>query len=162
MNKLMLIAVGALAAHPAFAAERITAATYVAEAGASDLYEVQSSLLVLGETRDARLKAFAQMMVDDHGRSIQDVVAAAKVDGLTPVAPKLMAKQADMIASLTKASGAARDTLYRKQQVLAHEEALALQRTYAATGDRTHLKAAAAEIVPVVEKHLAELKSMAR
>lgn len=162
MNKLMLIAATTFAVSPAGAfAAGMSAATYVAKAGASDKYEMESSKLVLAETSDPKLKSFAQMMVDDHTKSTADVVAAAKADGMTPGAAKLTAKQSSMIADLKKVSGAKRDALYKKQQVAAHQETLALQQDYAANGDKTHLKAVAGNIVPVVEQHLSAVKSMA-
>lgn len=160
--KMILIAAATLALSPAAAfAATMSAAAYVAKAGASDKYETESSKLVLAETSDAKLKAFAQMMVDDHAKSTADVVAAAKADGLTPPPPKLMPKQASMIAALRKTSGAKRDALYKRQQVAAHQETLVFQQDYARNGDKAHLKNVAGKIVPVVEHHLAEVKAMA-
>lgn len=160
MNKLILMT--AMALSPAVAsAATMSAATYVAKAGASDKYEMESSKLVLAETNDPKLKSYAQMMVDDHTKSTAEVVAAAKADGLTPPPPKLMPKQASMIAALRKTSGAKRDALYKKQQVVAHQETLVFQQAYARDGDKVHLKSVAGNIVPVVEHHLTEVKAMA-
>ncbi|MGI4880389.1 MAG: DUF4142 domain-containing protein [Janthinobacterium lividum] len=145
----------------ASAAPPMSAANYVAKAGASDLYEINSSKLVLDTSHDDSLKTFAQMMVDDHTKSTADVVAAAKSSGMNPAPPKLMPKQAAMIASLQKASGKSRDSLYKKQQVAAHQQALTLQQSYATNGTDPNLKAAAGNIVPVVEHHLSQVKQMA-
>lgn len=159
MNKSMLLAVVLLAATPALAAP-MSAASYVAKAGAGDKFEIESSKLVLAETTNDKIKSFAQMMVDDHTKSTADVVAAAKADGMTPGPAKLMPNQTAMLAKLKTATGAKRDAMYEKQQLAAHQQALGVQKAYAASGTKPHLKAAATAIVPVVEQHITELKSM--
>ena len=58
------------------------------------------------------------------------------------------------LSDLGKLNGADFDRAYLAGQVDAHEEALSLMRDYAKHGDVAPLKAAAGEIVPVVEKHL--------
>jgi len=163
MKPFILFASAAIALLPAAsqaATAKLSAIEYIAKAGASDMYEINASKLVLAETQDDQLKSFAQMMVDDHTKSTSDVVAAAQADGITPGAPKLMPKQASMIAELKRANGPARDKLYKRQQLMAHQEALTIQKGYATSGDKPNLKAAAATIVPVVTRHLTELKQM--
>ena len=145
------------AAAPSFAQ---SAADYVMKAGAGDLYEKQSSQLVLKTTKDPKVRDFAQMMVTDHTKSSADVKAAAQASGLTPKPPVLDAKKSGMIADLTKASGVKRDQVYVTQQKAAHQEALALHQGYASTGDKPALKAAAAKIAPVVQHHIEMLSTM--
>lgn len=158
MKSYLLGAVIALAAAaPAFAE---TAAEYVMKAGAGDLYEKQSSQLVLKTTKDGKLREFAQMMVTDHSKSTADVTAAAKASGLTPTPPKLDAKKMAMISDLTKASGSTRDKVYVTQQMAAHREALALHQSYASSGDKPALKAAATKITPVVQHYIEMLSAM--
>ncbi|MBT2187989.1 DUF4142 domain-containing protein [Sphingobium nicotianae] len=157
MKKLPLLA--ALAsfaiAAPLYAAT--TAATYVAKAGGGDLYETQSSKLVLTTTKDAKVRAFADRMIADHAVSTAKVKAAAAKSKLTVAAPKLDAAQNAMMAELKAATGPARDKLYLQQQHKAHEMALALHQDYANSGDKPALKSAAAEIVPVVKQHIASM-----
>lgn len=129
-------------------------------AGASDAYERQSSQLLLQTTKSAKVREFATMMVKDHANSTQMVVKAAKDAGVTPAPPALMPDQAQMIAQLRSATGAARDRLYVTQQKTAHQKALALHQGYARSGDKAPLKAAAAKIAPVVEHHLSMLQGM--
>ena len=54
------------------------------------------------------------------------------------------------------------DAVYIRNQQAAHDAALALHRAYATGGDTPGLKAAASEIVPVIEKHIAELQKLAQ
>ena len=164
MTRTALLAAALLAATPLAAAPMVAAppaAEFVKMAGASDLYEKTSSQLVLKTTKDAKVKAFARMMVADHGKTTADVTAAAKRDGLKPMPPKLMPKQAKMIAELKATSAGQRDKVYLTQQVAAHEEALALHTAYSTGGDKPALKAASAGAVPIVETHLNEVKTLA-
>lgn len=160
MKTLTLFAAAAVALVPAVAsAIPLPAKTYVMKAGASDLFETESSKLVT-DSKDAAVAKYAQMMISDHAKSTAEVVAAAKADGMTPGEPMLTPKQKAMIASLKSASGAKRDLLYKKDQVTAHQETLMFQKEYAMSGDKPNLKTAAGKIVPVVEQHLTMAKEM--
>jgi putative membrane protein len=158
MLKQSLIAVAALGlAGAAIAAP--PPAEFVKKAGASDLYEITSSKLVANSS-NAKVRSFAQQMIADHNKSTADVKAAALKSGLTPKPPMLEPKQQANIAALQKVSGTARDQLYISQQKMSHQEALALHSDNASTGTAPALKAASAKIVPVVEHHIMELRSM--
>ncbi len=158
----MLFRVPAAIAAVAFAGVALAQPTtdYLKAAGAGDTFEKQSSQTVLQTTKNPKIRTFANMMIKDHTTSTAEVKAAAAKSGVTAPPPALLPKQATMIAQLKAASGTARDTLYVQQQKQAHQEALAAHQDYASTGDKPALKAAAAKIVPVVKKHIAELQTM--
>lgn len=144
----------------AVSAQAVTSQTYVMKAGAGDLYEKESSRLLLTSTGNARLKQFAQMMVRDHTKSTADVTAAARQANVKVAPPKLDAVQARNMAALRAAKGPARDTLYVTQQKAAHQMALQLHSGYAANGTAAPLKAVAAQVAPVVQTHIDELAAM--
>jgi putative membrane protein len=160
MNRLISLPfiAAVLIASPSLAAT--AAADYVARAGAGDMYELQSSKLVLATTRNAGLKSFANQMITDHSKSTAEVKAAAEKSGMSPKPPMLNSEQKSMLAQLRAATGAARDTAYVTQQKAAHSQALALHQGYAANGDKPALKAAAAKIVPVIQHHIEMLNGM--
>lgn len=136
------------------------AAPFVAKAGASDLYEIQSSQLALQKSRSEDVRRFAQMMIDHHTKTTQQVAAAAKEAGMAPSPPKLEPAQAEMIAKLRSLSGDAFDRTYLTQQRTAHQQALALHSAYAERGDKPQLRKAASAATPIVQRHLTELESM--
>lgn len=136
------------------AAHAETPSGYVTKAGAGDLFEQTSSKLMLRSTKDAKVRSFATMMVEDHNKSSAMVKAAAAKSRVRAVPPQMTAEQKVHIAALTKATGEARDKLYWEQQKAAHAQALALHKDYAANGTAQPLKAAAAQIAPVVQKHI--------
>lgn len=159
MARPMMIALtlSVLAAAPALAQ---TPATYVAKAGASDLYERTSSQLVLQSTKDAKIRDFATMMIRDHQKSTADVKRAAAASRIAVPAPKLEPAQAQMIAELRRATGTQRDRLYVTQQRTAHQQALALHGGYARSGTAAPLKTVAAATAPVVQHHIEMLQGM--
>jgi len=152
------IAAAALAA-PAFAQVQ-TPAEYVATAGASDLYEITSSRVVLETTQDARVREFAQMMIDHHTKSTADVKAAAARSRVRPAPPQLNPTQAELVTELRAETGPSRDKAYIAQQKASHNQALDVQKAYATEGTAPALKAAAGQIVPVVQSHIQMLMAM--
>jgi putative membrane protein len=138
----------------------MTAADYVTKAASGDLYEQESSNIVLASTKNAGLKSFAQDMIKDHTQSSKDVKAAALADHMALKPVKLSPEQSAAVEQLAKAKGTERDTLYATQQKAAHQAALELHQTYGQSGDEPHLKGAAAKIAPVVQHHIEMLNKM--
>ncbi len=131
-----------------------TALPYVAMAGSSDMFEIQSSRLQLAQGQDQRLRGFAQMMVTHHTKTSQDLMAAARAAGLRPPAPRLVEYQAEMLSRLRPLRGAEFDKEYRRQQVVSHQLALRLHENYATAGDNARLRTAAAATTGFVRQHL--------
>ena len=138
------------------------AMTYVAKAGAADLYEIQSSQLAAQRATRPRVRAFAQMLVADHTRTTQLVSDAARSDGLNPPPPSLEPAQRSLLRQLERARPRDFERLYLNQQIPAHQQALTLHRAYARGGEGAALRRVAGDAVPIVEHHLAEARSIAR
>ncbi|WP_374471845.1 DUF4142 domain-containing protein [Phenylobacterium sp.] len=146
---------------PAAATAPTSAAGFVTEAARSDMYEIQSSQLALTKASSQAVKDFAQQMVRDHTNSTQMVMDAARSGGMTPPPPPpLDARRAGMLDQLRSASGADFDRMYLRQQLMAHQEALALHSGYAQNGDNASLRAAAGKIAPIVQQHLTHVQQM--
>lgn len=143
----------------------VDAASYITKAGAGDLWEIESSKALLAKSTNAGVtnagvKAFAQMMIDHHGKSTAQVKAAASEAQMTVSPPDLDAEQRTMLAEIKAADAATVDEIYLMHQKKAHEAALALHQGYAASGDNAPLKKPAREIVPVIETHRTELAKL--
>lgn len=141
-------------------AQVMSPADYAKTAGASDLYERQSSEIVLASSTDPMVRAFATMMIAQHGQSTNEVKAAAAKARVKLAPPALTPLQSELIAQLQAETGPARDARYIAQQKAAHGQALSVQKAYAAGGTALPLRNAAAKIVPVVEHHIHELMTM--
>ena len=138
----------------------MTTPDYLTAAGKSDMFEMQEGQLAAQMSSNARIKAFGRQMIKDHTKSTDMVMAAAQKSGVTVTPPPLGPDQQAQIDQLKSAQGPAFDQMYLSQQLASHEAALSVQKGYATTGDDKNLKKAAMKIIPVVEHHIDELKSM--
>jgi putative membrane protein len=141
--------------------KEIPTAQYLEKAAAGDLFEVESGKLAMQKGGSEEVKEFGRMMTEDHTASTEKIKqAVAKSAGGKVPSAKLTSEQEAEMKRLMNAEKGQFDKLYIDSQVKAHQEALELHRSYAATGDDPALKQAAAGIVPVVEKHLTHLQKM--
>jgi putative membrane protein len=134
-------------------------AAYVRMAAASDLFEIQSSQLAVSRAQNPAVREFAQMLIEHHTMTTQQLTAAATAAG-TPPNSTLLPMQAEMIEQLQGANGAEFDRVYLRQQVPAHERALALHTNYAGHGDTPTLRTVAAAAVPIVRQHLERARAL--
>ncbi len=132
---------------------------YVEMAAASDLFEIQSGRMAAERGQSAGVRQYGSMLVDHHQRTTAQLSAAATASGVMPT-PDLMPMQAQMMAELRAARGAEFDRVFVRQQVQAHEMALALHTNYAANGDTPALRTVAAAAAPIVRQHLDQARSM--
>jgi putative membrane protein len=134
---------------------------YMATAGSSDQFEIQSSQLALQASSNPALRNLANMLIADHTRSTQMVVAAAQSAGIAPPPPALLPQHQALLDQLRAAgTGPAFDMAFRDIQIQAHQQALTLHQNYAASGDVPALRAVAGQIVPVVQTHLNALQAL--
>lgn len=140
-----------------------TTSDYVMRAAMSDMYEIEAGRVAAQKARNARVKNFAQMMVTDHTNS-SSRLQQAMPQGMTMNMPaQLDAEHQAKLTQLRNApAGANFDRMYMQQQVMAHEQALALHQNYARNGDVPALRNVASTVAPVVETHLREARTLAR
>jgi putative membrane protein len=145
------------AAAPGDAGVTTDPTAYVAQAGAGNLFEIESSRAVLTKTKNADVRKFAQMMIDNHQESTAKVKAAAASDKVTAGTPTLRPDQQTMLDDIKAADAASIDRIYLQHQRTAHTAALALHQGFAASQNSGQLKTTAGQIAAVVQKHLTEL-----
>ena len=132
---------------------------YVEMAAASDLFEIQSGRMAAERGQSAAVRTFGQMLVDHHQRTTAQLAAAATAAGVMPT-PDLMPMQAQMMAELRAAGGSGFDQVFIRQQIQAHEMALALHTNYASNGDTPALRTVAAAAAPIVRQHLDQARTL--
>ena len=134
---------------------------YMARAGSSDQFEIQSSQLAHQASQNPAIHNMANMLIADHTRSTQMLMAAAQSTGLTPPPPALLPPNQAMLDQLRAAgSGPAFDQAFQQIQLQAHQEALALHQNYSAQGDVPALRTVAGQIVPVIQTHIQHAQSI--
>ncbi|WP_030539922.1 DUF4142 domain-containing protein [Sphingobium sp. DC-2] len=132
-----------------------SAQEFANKAAKSDAFEIAAAKLAAVKASSAEVKAFAAQMIKAHTESSAKIKAAAgKAKPAVTIDAALTADQKEDLADLQKLTGAKFDEEYIDGQVDAHEDALALMRSYASGGTDAGLKTAAGEIAAVVEGHL--------
>ena len=137
-----------------------TVGGYVTNAAIADMYEVAAARVALERSKNADVKKAAQMILDDHTRSSNELKAAVASAGTDVTIPTEMdERRKGMVDNLRQAPADGFDQVWLAQQTAAHQEALTLHRGFADNGDNAALKAHAAKTAPVIEKHLQHVRS---
>lgn len=142
-------------------ADEAAAPDFVAKAAMSDMFEVESSKIALKRTKNAEVKAFAQMMIDAHTKTTAELKAAIKESGQAITPPSVLTGHPqDEIAGLLKADIKDFDKKYMDDQVDGHQATLDLMSRYAKDGDVPAIKAFAEKTAPAVQEHYTHAKSI--
>lgn len=131
---------------------------YVQNAAASDMFEIETSKLALQKAAMPSVKTYAQMMIDEHTKSTNELKAACCSGAAIP-APLPADKQAKVDA-LKNLSGAEFDRQYLADQRSGHQETLAKVNAYLAAAPAGPLKDHASKVTGVVQKHLNSLEKI--
>jgi putative membrane protein len=161
--KGLLIALLALFAVPAVAAEKLPEATqsFIDNAAVANKFEIDTSELALKYGKGADVKAFAQEMIDDHKKIGEEFKATLTAANITPPKDGLDLTHEAKYAKLrvfTTENGF--DASYVSTQLAAHEDAVKLFGDYAANGPTPAVKEFAAKTLPKLEHHLAMAKEL--
>jgi len=130
--------------------------TQAAEAGMS---EVDLGILAQQKAKDPAVKEFAAKMVNDHtsaNAKLEDLATSKSValPGDLSTAQKATRKTLDM------QSAADFDQAYIKNQIDAHQDAIALLKKEIGSGKDPDAKALASSMLPIVEGHLTQVQQL--
>jgi putative membrane protein len=162
-NETVSAAKDAIASAVGTVSAELTATTkgFVEGAAMSDMYEIEASKIALQRGRSKDVKDFAQMMIDAHTKTTDDLKDALAHSNLMVQLPEqLDSRHQGLINDLKGAKAQDFDGRYLSQQTGAHDEALVLMRGYAKDGDNPDVKAFAASTMPKVQMHLDMLKTL--
>ena len=121
----------------------------------SDMFEVQSGQLASEKAKNADVKSFGKQMVADHTGTSDDLKDLVDDEDIKVELPgKLDAEHQANLDKLTGVSGTNFDEEYVRMQIDAHQKAVALFDSYAATGENDDLKDWAGDILPTLKEHL--------
>ncbi len=140
----------------------IPAGDYAKLASASNQYEIEAARIALRKSSRPDVKAYAKMMIDQHTAAQKTLTAALSNNERKIARPsvRLDTESASNITLLKKAPKGGFDNLYLTQQTQAHQKAWSLNKGYAVNGTDPALKQVAASLVPAIEQHLAQAKSL--
>jgi len=134
-------------------------AEFATKAAVGGMAEVALGKLALEKTANAKIKDFANMMVNDHGKANADLMAIAKMKNITlPVA--VDADHQKKMDDLKAKTGTDFDKAYVDAMVDGHKSTLTLMQNEAKDGKDAELKAFAEKTAPTVNTHLTLINSI--
>ena len=136
---------------------------FVNAAGQASLVEIRTSEMALEKSASADVKAFAQMMIENHKASIDKLKAAAASASLMPPIDVLDDFHMRRINDLVETDGDADfDADYAALQIDAHNDAINLFEDYSRDPDATaQLKMYTDGSLPTLQTHKAEAEAEA-
>lgn len=126
----------------------------------SNMAEIEAGKVALQKSQSTEVKAFAQQMIDDHTKGLQEVQSVAQAKGVTLPAD-VDAKNKAMVSKLNGLSGDAFDRSYLSQAgVSAHKKTHALVQKVQTSAKDADVKALAAKLEPTVAQHLTHVTQL--
>ncbi|MGN6521510.1 MAG: DUF4142 domain-containing protein [Dokdonella sp.] len=150
MNMKLIALAIALGTGTALAATTQADRDFATKAATDNAGEVAIGRLAATHSQDAKVKAFGERMVADHGKAGDELKAAAAEDGIQLPSPPDSNPDVERLARL---NGEAFDRAFGDQMRKDHDKAVELFRKESmATGD-AHVKAFATKTLPTLEEH---------
>jgi putative membrane protein len=125
----------------------------------ADMAEVAAGKVAAEKAQSPEVKKYAQHMVDEHSKMLEEGKQLAQSKGVTPPAQPEKKHQA-ALQKLQKASGADFDRQYMQQMVKDHQEVLKVAEKTAKDAKDAQLKAHAQKGVPHIKEHLAQARKI--
>jgi putative membrane protein len=160
MKTMSILAITLFAASAAQAATPVGDATFMKNAAAAGMAEVEVGRMAADKATSADLKSFAQMLVDDHSKANDELKGLAGQKSVTLPAEPKPAQKAER-DRLGKMSGAAFDRAYADAMVRDHRQAVALFDRESRYGKDADAKAWAAKTLPTLKAHLTKAQELA-
>jgi putative membrane protein len=134
-------------------------AEFATKAAVGGMAEVEFGNLALEKTNNPQVKDFANMMVTDHGKANEELIAIAKMKNIT-LPGALDEEHQKKRSELNGKTGKDFDKAYVEAMVDGHEKTLKLMQDEAKDGKDADLKAFASKTTPVVNTHLVMIKKI--
>lgn len=132
---------------------------FAIKAADGGMLEVQLGKIALTNASNQGVKDFGQMMVDDHTKANNELMALAKQKGIVlPPAPSQ--KSVDHIKNLNEKTGTEFDKDYIDHMISDHEEDITLFENASENATDEDIKAFANKTLPTLRNHLAAAKML--
>ena len=134
--------------------------TFVMKAAAGGMTEIESANVALTNATSDRVKAYANMMIADHGKANQELMSLASGRVTLPTSlPADKQKHVDMMKSM---KGKSFDSHYASMMVGDHKTTVDLFEKEANSGSDADLKAWAAKTLPTLKMHLDSIQAISK
>ena len=126
------------------------------------LFEIKTSQLALQKSQSDDIKQYAQQMIDDHNKLMDQMKPVAAQAGVTPPTDLVSAKHKALYTKLQGLSGSEFDKAYIQAQFKDHQETHNAFQTEETKGTLPAEKDAATQGQPVVDQHLTHIQQIAQ
>ncbi|HYD77939.1 DUF4142 domain-containing protein [Ramlibacter sp.] len=133
---------------------------FMQEAAESGMYELQAAKLASTKASDPEVKKYAEMLVEQHTKSSEELAQLAQAKGVELPATAPRSKRKD-VEDLGKKQGAEFDKEFMKEVgIQAHEKDIKKFQEASKDVKDPELKAWATKTLPVLQEHLAQAKQL--
>jgi putative membrane protein len=132
--------------------------TFMNDAALGGMAEVEISKLAKDRASNARVKNFAEMMINDHGAANNDLQTIAREKNVT--LPSNLGKHQEHLEDLSKKKGAEFDKAYMKMMVNDHKDVVEDFEKCAQNGTDPDVKTFASQKLPTLRMHLDSAKAI--
>lgn len=133
-----------------------TAKHFLIVASIKNLQEVSAGEQAVQKAKQAEVRAFAQMMIKDHGQSERQLLQLAKTRGIA-LPP---AATGGIKPDLLLAGAADFDSAYVHAMSAGHGNTVQMFENYATTGKDPAVRAWAQQMLPILKMHLEHVKNI--
>ncbi len=131
------------------------------KAAQANMAEIETAKLALARATNPDIKAFAQMIVDDHTKAGEALTAAVTSTSLAPTPTVLDEFHMRRVNDITEDDGDEDfDSDFINMQVDMHDDAIDLFEDYAQEGQAAALKSFAATTLPTLQAHKAKAEQL--
>lgn len=152
------LAVLAISVTSAVHAAELTPQAFAEKAAMADMFEIESSKLVLDKGSSERVREYAKMMIEHHTANSQNLRDAASKEGIDLPAA-LDAELQEKLDALKPLADVALDAAYVSAQVSVHTQAVDVFGQYASSGPGGALKSFAQAAFPTIRMHLVRVRA---
>jgi putative membrane protein len=126
---------------------------FISMVATTDMTEAHEGQVAENQANRADVKDFAKTLIQDHTESYSEIAQLAAKTGISIPTGINVAKNRE-IQQLVRLKGARFDQQFDRDEIQDHQRALAIFKREAAHGQDADVKAYAAKMIPVLEKHL--------
>ncbi|AXA93849.1 DUF4142 domain-containing protein [Massilia sp. YMA4] len=126
----------------------------------ANMAEVETAKLALQKSQNAEVKTFAQQMIDDHSKGLDEVKAVAQAKNVA-LPTELDAKHKAMAKKLEGLSGEKFDMAYLQHAgVKSHKEAKTIVTKAQSNAKDSDVKGLAAKLQPTIDQHMGHVQQL--
>ena len=132
---------------------------FIQQASSDNIAEIEIARLALDQSKNEQVRAFAQMIIDDHQKALDRLKTIAN-DNAFPIPIEAASKQLDDYRRLAKLSGIDFDREYMKLMSKEHDKAVDTFTRASRDVNNTDLREYAQKTLPALIEHRAKAQSL--